>query len=209
MFRADHHDLPRRARSVPHRADSPRRGSGPRTASAGGAYTSAGGPSWSTRPAAITPTRSDTASASSWSCVTITAVTPVWRWRERSSPRSWSRRCRSRFASGSSRRSTSGFDDEGTGQGDPLLLPAGERRRLAVALGGRRGPTRSSMSSTRRSRSASRHAADFEPEGDVLPGGEVREQGVVLEHRAGVPGSPAAARVTSRPRERSTGRRPA
>ena len=75
---------------------------------AGRSYTSCGAASCSSRPALMTPTWSATASASSWSCVTKTAVVPTSSWIRRISSRSCVRTRASSADSGSSSSSTRG-----------------------------------------------------------------------------------------------------
>jgi len=94
---------------------------------------SAGLPCWAIRPSCSTTIRSATASASSWSWVTSTAVSPVSRCTLASSPRSWTRSRASRLDSGSSSSSTSGSITTALAQRDPLLLAAGELAGPAVS----------------------------------------------------------------------------
>ena len=74
----------------------------------------------------MTPTRSATASASSWSWVTNSVVVPTSSWIRRISSRSCTRTLASSADSGSSSSSTCGCDGQRPGQGDPLLLAAGD-----------------------------------------------------------------------------------
>ena len=75
---------------------------------AGLAYRSAGAASCSSLPWFITPTRSATASASSWSWVTNNVVVPISSCNRRISSRSWTRTLASSAESGSSSSSTRG-----------------------------------------------------------------------------------------------------
>ena len=64
--------------------------------------------------------------ASSWSCVTKTAVTPAWRRMSETSWRRRSRRLASRFENGSSSSTSDGRRRERARQRDALLLAAGQ-----------------------------------------------------------------------------------
>ena len=71
-----------------------------------------------------------------------------------------------------------GLDGQRPGQRDPLLLPAGELMRVAIARG-RPCPTASSRSAT-----ASRRSAAGEAEADVGRHRQMREQAALLRHVA-------------------------
>ena len=71
-----------------------------------------------------------------------------------------------------------GLVDQRPGQRDPLLLAAGELRRLLAGLRARARPARASRSTCA---STSVRLAPLEPERDVLEDVEVREQRVALE----------------------------
>ena len=75
---------------------------------AGAVYISAGVPICSITPPNITATWSETASASSWSCVTYSVVMPSSSWMRRISSRSCTRTFASSADSGSSSSSTRG-----------------------------------------------------------------------------------------------------
>jgi hypothetical protein len=75
----------------------------------GSSYSSAGGPSCSTRPSFMTATVSAMVMASSWSCVTCTNVMPASAWMRLSSSCISRRSARSSAPSGSSRSSTDGL----------------------------------------------------------------------------------------------------
>ncbi len=70
--------------------------------------------------------------ASSWSCVTKTAVVPVASRMSRTCPRTSARSCASRFENGSSSSSSVGSGRQRPGERDALLLPAGELVRHTV-----------------------------------------------------------------------------
>ena len=80
----------------------------------------------------ITMIRSDTASASSWSCVTYATVRPSESCSSRISSRTRRRSFASRFESGSSNSSTCRFEHERPRDRDPLLLPARQLGRRAL-----------------------------------------------------------------------------
>lgn len=139
-------------------------------------------PSCTSAPARMSAIRSAKAVASTGSCVTYRAVAPVtakaWR-----SSRNMSRRSTwSSAPSGSSNNTTRGAGCQGTGQRDPLALPAGQLvdgvaatitepdqfqhlRHSRPLIGG--GP-----------------AMHTQPEGDVAGDVQVREEGRLLEHQA-------------------------
>ena len=82
----------------------------------------------------MTPTRSPSASASSWSCVTKRAVVPTMIWIRRISSRSRRRTLASSAESGSSSSSTFGSDGQRARERHALLLAAGELVRVVVAV---------------------------------------------------------------------------
>src|SRR5919201_1771720 len=90
------------------------------------------------RPSRMTATRSAIANASSWSCVTKTAVAPAVRRIWRTSARTRARRSASRFEKGSSSRTIAGSGDRAAGERDRSgvgpLEPGdeAEERRLAA-----------------------------------------------------------------------------
>jgi hypothetical protein len=92
-----------------------------------------------------------------------------------------SRSCLSSAPSGSSISTSSGFEDQRAGQGDALLLAAGQLRRPPPP----KAPicTMSSARLTFFSRSPCRSCAP-QAGSEVLGHRHVREQGVVLEHHA-------------------------
>ena len=133
----------------------------------------------------ITPTRSATASASSWSWVTNSVVVPTSSWTRRISSRSCDAHLgverRERLVEQQHAR----LDRQRPGQRDPLLLAAGQLAGVLVA----RAPTaRRGRASRPRamSRSPLGLAAHLEAERDVVEHGQVREQAVRLEHHAHV-----------------------
>ena len=110
-----------------------RRRTEPPTGRRGRAYSSAGVACWMMRPSYMTATSSPRTNASSWSWVTKTVVIPrsdSSRW---TSPRTCTRRAVSRLEKGSSSRMHRRLRGDGPGQGDPLLLAAGQRRGVAFA----------------------------------------------------------------------------
>ena len=133
----------------------------------------------------MTPTRSAIDSASSWSWVTNTVVTPSSSWMRRISSRSCSRTLASSADSGSSSSRTRGLDGERAGERDPLLLAAGHLVRVLLGVL-RRDPTRSSSSVARLRRAPPALLAHPQPEGDVVGGRHGREQAVGLEDHAHV-----------------------
>ena len=128
--------------------------------------------------------RSERFIASSWSWVTKTKVEPTSRWMRRISICSAPRRLRSRAPSGSSSSSAVRVEDDRPGEGDPLLLSAGELGRVVAVpagelhelehLGDPAGDLRL------------RQLALAQRVGDVLGDRHVREQRVVLEEHAEV-----------------------
>ena len=110
---------------------------------------------------------------------------PRRRWMRRISARIAPRSLASRLDSGSSKQQHLGLHDQGAGQGDPLLLAAGQLVRGAVLQA-------DEVHARQRDLHGAVHVvvrapAQFQPVGDVLRDAQVREQRVALEdhrHRA-------------------------
>ena len=141
-------------------------------------------PTCRTRPSFMTTRRSAIVSASSWSCVTMTVVRPSLRCSSRISTRTSCRSLASRFDSGSSSSSTSGWKTSARASATRCCWPPESWR-------GRRSPrcprrTSRSASATRAARSPAVDLAHLQPEGDVLRHRQMREQRVALEHQAGI-----------------------
>ena len=152
---------------------------------AGRSYSSAGAAHCSSRPARITPTRSAIDSASSWSWVTKTVVTPSSSWMRRISSRSCSRTLASSADSGSSSSSTRGRDGERPGQRDPLLLAAGQLVRVLLDVLGEADQLEQ-LAGRARGADAGDCPRMPQAEGDVVGGVHGREQAVGLEDHAHV-----------------------
>ena len=89
------------------------------------------------RPSRMTATRSATASASSWSCVTNTVVMPSSVWMRRISSRSCTRTFGVEGTERLVEQQHARARDEGAGERDALLLPARELVGEAIAVLGR------------------------------------------------------------------------
>src|SRR5712692_10242020 len=139
---------------------------------------SRGAPICSITPWFITTMRSAIVRASSWSCVTMTVVTPRRRWSCVISWRRYTRTFASSAESGSSR-------SRRPGEGDALLLPARELRRILAALVAHADHVEQLAHARRHP--GLRGSRVLEPVGHVGGGGEVGEQGVGLEDDAEVP----------------------
>ena len=149
---------------------------------AGLAYSSAGAAICSSRPWFITPTRSATASASSWSWVTNSVVVPTSSWTRRISSRSCTRTLASSADSGSSRSSTRGWIASARASATRCCWPPDSS--LAYLSRVRRQPDQVQHVGGPRSALALGFSAHLQPEGDVVQHGQVREQAVGLEHHA-------------------------
>ena len=145
---------------------------------------SSGYPICSTLPCDITAMRSLITSASSWSCVTYTNVTPTSRWMRISSSCICLRSLRSSAPSGSSSRSTAGSFTSARAERDPLLLAAGELRRAAVVVAVQLHEVEVALDPV--ADVALRDLLAPQPERDVVGDGQVREQRVRLEDRVDV-----------------------
>ena len=132
----------------------------------------------------MTPTRSPSARASSWSWVTNRVVVPTAIWIRRISSRSCARTLASRAESGSSSSRTLRLDGERSGERDPLLLAARHLMRVTVAPGRQAHELEQFVGPRRRARRPP--PRDPQPVGDVVQRGHVREQAVGLEDDADV-----------------------
>ena len=120
------------------------------------------------------------ASASSWSWVTKRVVVPTSSWMRRISSRSCDAHLgvegRQRLVEQQHRR----LDRQRAGQGDALLLAAGQLAGVAVGVLAEADQLEHLAGATLRAVAAVL-AAQLEPEGDVVEHGQVREQAVGLE----------------------------
>ena len=150
----------------------------------GRAYTSAGAPICSSRPARMTPTRSATASASSWSWVTNSVVVPT----SSCTPPDLVAQLHPHLGVQRGERLVeqqhARLDGERAGQRDPLLLAAGELVGVAVGLLGEAHQVQHLAGRGRRSRLALPRS--LQSERDVVERGQVREEAVGLEDHAHV-----------------------
>ena len=131
-------------------------------------------------PAFITPTRSATASASSWSWVTNSVVVPTSSWTRRISSRSWARTLASSADSGSSSSSTCGSMASARASATRCCWPPESWWAYLSACSP--SPTRSSISAARRPRVAWSRPRSLRPNSTFVEHGQVREQAVGLEH---------------------------
>jgi len=142
----------------------------------GRSNTDSGRPTCSICPSFITATRSEMESASSWSWVTETAVTPaafrIWRTSSRISTRSRT----SRFENGSSRRSTSGSGASDRASATRCFCPPESWSGVFSPCSGQIDEVEHLVDAV-----CGRVRAVAEPERDVLPDGEVGKQREVLE----------------------------
>ena len=141
---------------------------------------SSGVPICSIRPPFITITRSEIASASSWSCVTYSDVMSSRRCNSRSSTRISARSLASRLDSGSSNSSTLGENAIARATATRCCCPpdsfdAGRSAKACICT---RSSTRCTFSRT----SAARQLAHAQAVGDVVEHRHVRPDRVGLEH---------------------------
>ena len=132
----------------------------------------------------MTPTRSEIASASSWSCVTNSVVVPTSSWIRRISSRSWTRTLASSAESGSSRSRTDGSMASARARATRCCCPP--ESWLAYRLANSARPTSSSISRALRATFRRVDTAQLESELHVLLRRHVREEAVGLEHHAHV-----------------------
>ena len=140
---------------------------------------------WASWPAFITPMRSASVIASSWSCVTMTKVSPSLSCSSISSKRVSSRSLRSSADSGSSSSSTRGRLASARASATRWRWPP-------ESWCGLRAPKPSSLTSASISRTrlvdlGLRHAVLLEAEGDVALDRQVRKQRIALEHHVDRP----------------------
>ena len=159
---------------------------------AGRSHTSSGVPSCSTRPSRSTATRWPSASASPWSCVTCSVVTPVCSCTRRISARVDTRSCASRFDSGSSSSST-------RGRAASARASATRWRSPPESSPGRRSSSPSSRSASRRLAHALRRSPRAAPT-RRSPNAMLRSHAQVREQReaTGRPSRRRAARARRR-----------
>ncbi len=132
----------------------------------------------------MTPTWSATASASSWSCVTKTAVVPTSSWIRRISSRSCVAHPGVEGGQRLVEQEHAGADGERASERDPLLLAAGHLP--GVAPRERRQADELERLAGAAAALAGTHAAHPQAERDIVQRGQVREQAVRLEHHAHV-----------------------
>ncbi len=152
---------------------------------AGCAYTICGTSTCSRRPALSTATRSATASASDWSCVTNSVVMPSASCTRRISSRSCTRTRASSAESGSSSSSTDGCTASARASATRCCCPPD----IWCGYDPPRVPQPDDAPAAPRHASGAPAAADLphpKPERDVLRRRHRREQRVGLEHHAGV-----------------------
>ena len=156
----------------------------------------AGVPTWRIRPASMTAIRSASASASAWSWVTNTVVTPSSRCSRLRNVRASSRSRASRLDSGSSNRNTAGWQAIARASATRCCWPPESWPGRRSSSASRPSP-RADLARPRASRSAAA-AADPQRVGDVVArpscAGTARSPGTPSRRRA----RRAAARVTSR-----------
>ena len=128
----------------------------------------------------MTPMTSPTAKASSWSCVTSSAVVPLSFRITRTSCARRSRRSTSRLEKGSSSSSSRGCGASARASATRCCWPPDSSCGARLAACAR--PTRSSICCTRWLRAPRGQPGDAE--GHVVGHAQVREQRVVLEHHA-------------------------
>ena len=133
----------------------------------------------------MTPSRSASSNASSWSWVTRIVVTPRSRWMVRSARRNSMRILASSAPSGSSSSSTSGLMARARARATRCCWPPESWR--GMRLPSPTSPTSSSSSSRQRRRSAAAHLAQRHAELDVVGHRHVLEERVVLEDEADAP----------------------
>ena len=148
----------------------------------GRSYSSAGGAICSSRPADMTPTRSPSASASSWSWVTNRVVVPTAIWILPDLLAQLPAHLRVQRREGLVEEEHLRLDRERPGEGDPLLLAARHLVRISVGLllepdelEHRSGPLAALVLA---------HAPQAQPVGDVVDARHVGEQAVRLEDDA-------------------------
>ncbi len=163
------------------------RGIPPRRASRAWRAARRGAAICSMRPSFITATASPSSSASSWSWVTNTVVSPSRSCRPRSQPRQFLAHLGVERAERLVEQEHARLDGQRPGERDALALAAGKLARITAAEAS--SWTSESSSSTRRLISAREGAAaarpHFQAEGDVLGDRHVLEERILLEDEAG------------------------